>query len=112
MMSSLVNTDPDRIMEKRKRKADQLKNWGFDSESYISFISKSYKYCIWVIFALCNFLNLQTLSPHLEFAQTQLSLKKNNMRYWKSLSYVCLLTTRAKGVKVKKGRIFACIYST
>lgn len=41
MMSSLVNTDPDRIMEKRKRKADQLKNWGFDSESYISFISKS-----------------------------------------------------------------------
>lgn len=76
MMSSLVNTDPDRIMEKRKRKADQLKNWGFDSESYISFISKSYTYCIWVIFALCNFLNLQTLSPHLEFAQTQLSLKK------------------------------------
>lgn len=101
MMSSLVNTDPDRIMEKRKRKADQLKNWGFDSESYISFISKSYTYCIWVIFALCNFLNLQTLSPHLEFAQTQLSLKKNNMRYWKSLSYICLLTTRAKGVKVK-----------
>uniref|UniRef100_K1PC66 Uncharacterized protein n=1 Tax=Magallana gigas TaxID=29159 RepID=K1PC66_MAGGI len=49
-----------------------------------------------VIFAL---LHLRTVSPRLEFAQTQLCLKKDNMRPWNSPS----LKFRSLATKVKRG---------
>lgn len=54
------------------------------------------KYTIYRIFALSH---LQTVSSPLEFAQTQLCLKRNNLRHWKSPRYKLPTDNEGEGTK-------------